>query len=236
MLIFDNHKTHKSQELIDMCLAAGVQLAFLPPHSPDLSVRVDMVPEVPQLIQERLVAATDDLRNAVGQEAAKAFLVSLTSVEPVGFEPEAAICDNSWMEFVNEDLMIDASDPSQSPPSSPSGKIEDASLRRTVSQTVADTRNAAPSPHTANPMSPNRSTRSGPCKRGRESEAYQKRERSEYNILEAVVQGLPRSDLLDCLETHWQALTTEGIYVLVFAQFQFRTYLSFHLSWHVSNR
>lgn len=118
------------------------------------------------------------------------------------------------MEFVNEDFMIHASDPSQSTPSSPSGKVEDPSLRRTVSQTVADICYPAPSPHTANPMSPNRSTSSGPCKHCRESEAHQKRERSEYNILEAVVQGLPRSDLLDCLETHWQALTTEGIYVM----------------------
>ena len=32
--------------------------------------------------------------------------------------------------------------------------------------------------------------------------------------MEAVVQGLPRSDLLDCLETHWQALTGEGIYAI----------------------
>ena len=37
MLICDNHKTHKSQELVDMCLEAGVQLAFLPPYSPDLN-------------------------------------------------------------------------------------------------------------------------------------------------------------------------------------------------------
>ncbi len=138
------------------------------------------------------------LRNVVGQEAVKAFLVSLTNVESVGFEREVAICDDSWMEFVNENFMIDASDSSQSTPSSPSGKIEDASLRRTVSQTVADTCNPAPSPHTANPMSLNKSTSLGPCKHCRESEAYQKRERSEYNILEAVVQGLPRSDLLDC--------------------------------------
>ena len=37
VLICDNHKTHKSQELVDMCLEAGVQLAFLPPYSPDLN-------------------------------------------------------------------------------------------------------------------------------------------------------------------------------------------------------
>lgn len=91
-----------------------------------------MAPEVVQRIQERLVAAIDDLRNAVGQEAAKAFFAPLINVESVGFEREAAICDDSWMEFVNENFMTDASDPSQSTPSSPSGNIEDASLRRTV--------------------------------------------------------------------------------------------------------
>ena len=70
-----------------------------------------MAPEVVQRIQERLVAAIDDLRNAVEQEAAKTFFVSLINVEPVGFEREAAICDDSWMGFVNENIMIDASDP-----------------------------------------------------------------------------------------------------------------------------
>lgn len=173
-----------------------------------------MAPEVPQRIQERLVAAIDDLRNAVGQEAAKAILVSLTNVKSVEFEPEAAICDDSWMEFINEDFMIDASDLSLSTRSSPSGQIEDPSSRTTFSQTEADVCCPAPSPHTANPTSPNRGTTPGPCRYCRESKARQKRGRSPYNILEVVVQGLPRSDLLDCLETHWQVLTMEGIYAM----------------------
>jgi len=33
----DNASIHKSQELSDMCIAAGVQLLFLPPYSPDLN-------------------------------------------------------------------------------------------------------------------------------------------------------------------------------------------------------
>ena len=173
-----------------------------------------MTPEIVQRIQERLVTAIGDLTNAVGQAAAKAFLVSLTNVDPVGFERESAICDDSWMGFVNEDFMIDASEPSRSTLPSPSGKIEDASLQRAGSQTVADTCNPAPWPSTANAISPNRSTSSGPCEHWGESEAHQKRERSECNIPEAVVQGLPRSNLLHCLETHWQALTTERIYVM----------------------
>ena len=108
--------------------------------------------------------------------------------------------------------MNDASDPSQSTPSSPSGKIEDPSLRTTVSPTEADTCCPAPSSHAANPTSPNRSTTPGSYRHCRESEARQKRGRSEYNILEAVVQGLLRNDLLDCLESYWQVLTMEGIF------------------------
>jgi len=173
-----------------------------------------MALEVPQRIHERLVAVIDDLRNAVGQEVARAFLVSLTIVEPVEFEPEVASCDDSWMEFMNEDLMNDISEPSQSTPSLPSGKLEDLSFRTIGSQTEADTPCPAPSPHTANPVSPNTSTTSGSYENCRESEARQKRGRSDYDVLEAAVQGLPRSDLLDCLETYWQALTREGIYTM----------------------
>lgn len=118
------------------------------------------------------------------------------------------------MEFVNEDFILDASDPSQSTPSSPSSKIEDPSLRTTVSQTEADKYCPALSPHIANLTSPNRSTISGPCKPCLNSEAREKSGRSKYNILEAVVQGLPRSDLPKCLEIHWQVLMMEGIYTM----------------------
>ncbi len=71
-----------------------------------------MALEVPQRLYKRLVAVIDDLRNTVGQEAARAFLVSLTIAEPVEFEPEAASCDDSWIEFMNEDLMNDTIEPS----------------------------------------------------------------------------------------------------------------------------
>ena len=148
----------------------------------------------------------------MGQEAARAFLVSLINVKPVKFKSEAAFCDNSWMEFINEDFIIDASNSLLSTPSLPSSQIEDPSLRTTISQTEADACCSASSLHTVNPTSPNRGTTPGPCRHCQESEACQKRGRSPYNILEVVMQSLPRSDLLDCLKTHWQALTMEGIY------------------------
>ena len=61
---------------------------FKPEH------RVDMALAVLQRIHERLVAIIDNLRNAVGQEAAKVFLISLTNAEPVEFEHKVAICDD----------------------------------------------------------------------------------------------------------------------------------------------
>ena len=162
-----------------------------------------MALEVPQHIYQRLVAVIDDLRNAVGQEAAKAFLASLIDFEPVELYPQTEECDDSWMDYMN-----DATSPSHPARSSPFVKTEDASLRTTGSQTEADTCCPAPSPHTANPMSQRRSATPGPCERCWESEACQKRGRSEYNMLEAVAQGLPRS------ATHWQALTMGGIYAM----------------------
>lgn len=106
-------------------------------------------------------------------------------------------------------MINNTSEPSQSTPLSLCGNIEDSSLRTTGSQTEADTYCPAPSPYTADPISPNRSTTSG---------ARQKRGRSDNNILEAVVQGLSRSDLVDCLETYWQALTKGGIYTILLRQ------------------
>ncbi len=40
-----------------------------------------MTLEVPQRIRQRLAAIIDDLKSAIGQEAAKAYLTSITTVE-----------------------------------------------------------------------------------------------------------------------------------------------------------
>ena len=172
-----------------------------------------MAYEVPQQIRERLVTAIDDLINAVGQEAAKAVLVSLTNIEPVVLEPETITEDDSWLEFIHEDFMIDSSEPSPSKSPSPIGKIEDQSLPTAVSQIGDQRSDRAVSLHTANLISPMRIATSGSCEDNQELRAYPKKGRLDCNILEAVVQRLPRCDLLDCLETQWQTLTTEGIYM-----------------------
>ncbi|KAK3170217.1 hypothetical protein OEA41_009603 [Lepraria neglecta] len=148
-----------------------------------------MALQVPQNIYQRLVAVIDDLRNAVRQEAAKAFLASLTNVEPVEFHPQTEECGDSLMEFINEDYMTDANSPSYPAPFSPSNKNEDSSLRMTNSQIEGDTCCPAPSPHTVNPISLDTSTTPGPSEHWRESEARQKRGKSDYNMLAAVAQG-----------------------------------------------
>ena len=73
--------------------------------------------EVPQHTRQRLAAVIYDLKNAIGQEAAKAYLTRITTVESLEFELGAELCgDDSWMEYVNEDCMTDASDSSYPTP------------------------------------------------------------------------------------------------------------------------
>lgn len=97
-----------------------------------------MTLEVPQHIRQRLPAVIDDLKNAVGQEAAKAYLTRITTVESLELEPGAKLCDNSWMEYIDEDCMTDTSDHSYSTPFSPSRKIEEPILNVTNFQTEAE--------------------------------------------------------------------------------------------------
>ena len=110
-----------------------------------------MALEVPQRIHERLIAIIDDLRNAVGQEVARAFLVSLINVELV--EPEVASCNDSWIEFINKDFINNASKFLQSTPLSSFDKIEDLFLQTIDLQTEADTSCSALSSTTANSLS-----------------------------------------------------------------------------------
>lgn len=51
--------------------------------------------EVPRHIRQRLTAVIDDLKNAVGQEAAKAYLTRIATVESLELEPGAELCDDS---------------------------------------------------------------------------------------------------------------------------------------------
>lgn len=58
----------------------------------------------------------------VGQQAAKAYLTRISNEEPLEVEPGAEPCDGSWMEFIHEECIIDASDPIYPTPS-PSCRI-----------------------------------------------------------------------------------------------------------------
>lgn len=53
-----------------------------------------MALKVPQHIRQRLAAVIDDLKNAIEQEAAKAYLTNVTTFESL------EICDDSWMDFI----------------------------------------------------------------------------------------------------------------------------------------
>ena len=171
-----------------------------------------MALEVPQHIRQRLAEVIDDLRDAVGQEAAKAYL-SHVCVEPVESEPAADYCDDSWMEFINEDCMMDADEASHPTSLPSSGKIGGPPSQVT-DQKEADAGCPAQSPRIARSVSLGKSSTIKYCESCLEPKANHKRGNCEYKMLEMVVQGLPRSNLVDCLETHWEALTVEGIFAM----------------------
>jgi len=51
--------------------------------------------KVSEHIRQRLAEVIDDLRDAVGKEATKAYLTNISHIESMEFEPEAELCDNS---------------------------------------------------------------------------------------------------------------------------------------------
>jgi len=161
-----------------------------------------MTLEVPQHIRQRLAAVIDDLKSAIGQEAAKAYLTSITTAESLELETEAELCDDSWMEYINEDCMTDASDLSFSMPCSPHEKIEEPCLQMANSQTEADPCCPALSPQVANHVSSGKGTPVALCRSCQEPKKHRRRGISQYNTLDMVMQNLPRSNLLHCLKTY----------------------------------
>lgn len=65
-----------------------------------------MTLEMPQHICPRLAAIIDDSKNAIEQEAAKAYLTRITTVGSLEFEPGAEICHGSWTEDANALLLL----------------------------------------------------------------------------------------------------------------------------------
>ncbi len=126
-----------------------------------------MTLEVPQHIRQRLAAVIDDLKSAIGQKAAKAYLTSITNVESLVLESEVELCDNSWKEYINEDCVTDTSDLSYPMPCSPQRKFEER-LQMTDSQTEADPCCPALSPQVANHLSPEQGTPAALCESCRE--------------------------------------------------------------------
>lgn len=114
------------------------------------------------------------------------------------------------MEYINEDCMTDASDPSYPTPFFPYENTGEPFLQMTNSQTETDSCCPASSPQVANLVFPGKGIPAAFCKLRRESKKHGKRRDLEHNMLDTVVQNLLRSNLLDCIEAHWETLKVEG--------------------------
>ena len=174
-----------------------------------------MAHQVPLQIRQRLAEVVQDLKTAVGQQAAKDYLTRTSSEESIEVEPGAELCDDSWMEFINYECITDAGSPSYPTPLSSYGQIEEPSLQTADSQINADSKRQAPLPRTACLETSVGSTTEEGCSKHRQvSTTDSKKGIHNDNTLEAFVEKIPRRNLLDCLAIHWEAMRTDGIFAM----------------------
>ncbi len=83
-----------------------------------------MTVKVSQHLRQRLATVIHDLKSAIEQEAARAYLTNVINVESLVLESEVEFYDDSWMEYINEDCMTDASGFSYPMPCSPEENLE----------------------------------------------------------------------------------------------------------------
>jgi len=122
------------------------------------------------------------------------------------------------MEYINEDCMTNASDLSYLMSCSPHEKIEEPFLKMMNSQTEADPCCTASSLQVVNHISSEKGTSAALCESCQESKKHRKREISQYNMLDMIVQNLPRSNLLHCLKTYWDTLKIKKIFAILSRQ------------------
>ena len=174
-----------------------------------------MAYQVPLQIRQRLAEVVQDLKNAVGQQAAKDYLTRISSKDSIEVEPGAEPCDDSWMEFINHECMTDAGSPSYPTPLSSCGQIEEATLHRADSHPDAGSRYPASLPQNACLETSARSTTEEGCSKHCQGPTTDsKKGIHNDNTLEAVVEKIPRKNLLDCLAIHWQVMKTDGIFAI----------------------
>jgi len=179
-------------------------------RSPVSRVYVEMAHQVPLQIRQRLAEVVQDLKNAVGQQAAKDYLTRISSEEPIEVEPGAEPCDDSWMEFINNKCITNTSSPVYPTPLSSCGHIEEPPVQIADSHRDADSSR----PATYLRTSADSITEEG-CPMQRQGSTTESK-RGIYNddALGAFVENIPRRNLLDCLKIHWEAMKTEGIFTM----------------------
>lgn len=71
IVVMDNLSSHKSPEIREMIEAAGAELWYLPPYSPDLNPIEGMWSKIKQLLRGLKARGTEELYQAVGRASKK---------------------------------------------------------------------------------------------------------------------------------------------------------------------
>ncbi len=139
--------------------------------------------EIPQHIQWELTAIIDDLKNTVEQKAAKAYLTHIFNVESLKSELEVKLCNDSWMNYINEDCMTVVSDFLYFTPFLLYKKIEEPFLQLMKSQIEADSCCSALLPHITTSASSEKGTFVTFHKPCLKSNKHFKKKRFKYSTL-----------------------------------------------------
>lgn len=71
VLVMDNLSAHKNAETLDLLEAAGVEVRFLPPYSPELNPIEMMWSKVKNLLRAAEARNKEDLLRAIGESLAR---------------------------------------------------------------------------------------------------------------------------------------------------------------------
>ena len=176
-------------------------------------VHDEMTHQISHQIRQRLAKVVHDLKNAVGQQAAKDYLTGISSEKSIEIELEAKLRDHLWMKFINNEYITDSSSSSYPTPSFSCEQIEELLLQKANSHTDADSSLPTSLPHTACLKTSARNITEEKCfKHPQVSTTNSKREFYNDDTLKAFVENIPCRNLLDCLAIHWEVMKTEEFF------------------------
>ena len=170
--------------------------------------------KVLQYIRLQLVAIIDNLKSAIEQKTTKTYLTNIIIVELLILESKVEFYNNSWIEYINKDCIIDVSNFSYFILYLFQKKIEELLQIRNL-RTKANLYCLVLLSQVANYIFLEKNMFATLCELCRKSKKYYKRKLLKYNTLDIIVQNLLQNNLLCCLKIYWNTLKIKRIFTIL---------------------